>query len=267
MSSELPIMRALAEKAIEEKLGVETSHTVWRKHLYELAGFKKILGADTVDHLVRGAPITDQRMVNMPNISVRIRKREPYAPLSNLVIKSIGQVGNVFHARYGLETGDVVFRFQLDFAAERLNFSVFDDIAVSDTGTAEFALRIAEVRRFEDEFFGNGKLQIFDAETDELIARKDAFIPMNMYLDKDAADAEVARWKALAQARRERSERYADEMNRLSVPYAVTIVSSVELLVPDVASLIRATLAAPSIAFLPHKTGRMADTYQLARFQ
>ena len=90
---------------------------------------------------------------------------------------------------------------------------------------------------------------------------------MNMYLDKDAADAEVARWKALAQARRERSERYADEMNRLSVPYAVTIVSSVELLVPDVASLIRATLAAPCIAFLPHKTGRMADTYQLARFQ
>ena len=78
-------------------------------------------------------------MVNMPNISVRIRKREPYAPLSNLVIKSIGQVGNVFHARYELETGDVVFRFQLDFAAERLNFSVFDDIAVSDTGTAEFA--------------------------------------------------------------------------------------------------------------------------------
>jgi hypothetical protein len=78
MSSELPIMRALAEKAIEEELGVETSHTVWSKHLYELAGFKEILGADTVDHLVRGSPITDQRMVNMPNISVRIRKCDPY---------------------------------------------------------------------------------------------------------------------------------------------------------------------------------------------
>jgi hypothetical protein len=145
--------------------------------------------------------------------------------LSNLVIKEMGQAGSVFHARYESVTGDVIFRFHLDFATERLNFSVFDDIAVRDTGTAQGALRIAEVRRFEHEFFGNGQLQIFNAETDELISRKDAFIPMNMYLDKDAADAEVARWKALAETRRERSQRYADEMARLSVPYRVTIVS------------------------------------------
>jgi hypothetical protein len=32
--------------AIEEVFGVETSHTVWKKHLYELAGFKEILGPD-----------------------------------------------------------------------------------------------------------------------------------------------------------------------------------------------------------------------------
>jgi len=173
---------------------------------------------------VRGVQITDQRMVNMPNITVRIRKREAYEPLSNLAIKSIGQVGTAFHARYESETGDVVFRFQLDFAAERLNFSVFDDIAVHDTGTADSALRIAEVRRFEHDFFGNGQLQIFDAEKDELIARKDAFIPVNMYQDQDAADAEVARWEALAQMRRQHCQRYAEEMMRLSVTYAVKIM-------------------------------------------
>jgi hypothetical protein len=44
LSSELPIIRALAQKAIEDELGVETSQTVYRKHLYELAGFKEILG-------------------------------------------------------------------------------------------------------------------------------------------------------------------------------------------------------------------------------
>jgi hypothetical protein len=40
--SERPIMLALAERAIEQKLGVETSLTVYRKHFYELAGFKRI---------------------------------------------------------------------------------------------------------------------------------------------------------------------------------------------------------------------------------
>src|SRR4029077_9326616 len=80
MYSELPIMRALAQRAIEEVRGGETSHTVYDKHLYELAGFKKILGADTVDHLVRGVPITDGGTVEIPDISVLIRRCEPHDP-------------------------------------------------------------------------------------------------------------------------------------------------------------------------------------------
>jgi hypothetical protein len=45
LGAELPIVRALAAKAIEDELGVETSHTVYRKHLYELLASKKSLGA------------------------------------------------------------------------------------------------------------------------------------------------------------------------------------------------------------------------------
>ena len=42
--AERPIVLELAQRAIEEKLGVETSQTVWQKHLYELDGFKRIFG-------------------------------------------------------------------------------------------------------------------------------------------------------------------------------------------------------------------------------
>jgi len=81
--------------------------------------------------------------------------------------------------RFESKEGDVIFRFALDFGNERLEFSVFDDICVKDTGTAESAERVAEIKRFERDYFGNGKLHI-------------------------VADAEIARWKALAQQRRER---------------------------------------------------------------
>ena len=50
----------------------ETSQTVYRKHLYELAGFKDILGAEIVDFLTRGEQVTEQRMLEIPDISVRI---------------------------------------------------------------------------------------------------------------------------------------------------------------------------------------------------
>jgi hypothetical protein len=221
LQSELPIMIALAQKAIEQELGVETSLTVYQKHLYELEGFKQILGTDTVERLTRGEQITDGRMVEIPNINVRIRKRDPYEPLSNLSLKEIGQNGKVFHMRFASKNGDAVVRFQLDFGAERLNFSLFHDLGVKDTGTAESAERIAEVRRFEHEYFGNGQLHIVNAKTGEMIARKDAYIPMNMLLDQDAADAEIAHWKRLAEHRRDRDKRYGEEMARFSVRYDV----------------------------------------------
>jgi hypothetical protein len=212
---------ALAQKAIEDELGVETSLTVYQKHLYELDGFKQILGIDTVERLARGEQITDGRMVEIPDISVRIRKRDSYEPLSNLSVKEIGQNGKVLDMRFASKDGDVVIHFQLDFGAERLNFSLFHDLAVKDTGTAELAERIAEVRRFQHEYFGNGQLHIVNAETGELVARKDAYIPMNMYLDQEAADAEIAHWKRVAEHRRDRDKRYGEEMTRLSVPYDV----------------------------------------------
>ena len=51
-----PIMDALAEMAIEQRLQVQTLHTVFSEHLYELAGFKKILGSDVIEAIVARQP-------------------------------------------------------------------------------------------------------------------------------------------------------------------------------------------------------------------
>jgi len=104
---ELPIMAALAEMAIEQELGVETAHTVWQNHLYELAGIKEILGSDTVAFLQSGEPITDQRLVDIPVIDVQIRGKAPYAPLTGMIIKEIGQQAHVFHMCFASADGRV----------------------------------------------------------------------------------------------------------------------------------------------------------------
>jgi methylamine utilization protein MauJ len=202
LSSELPIMRALAQKAIEDELGVETSHTVYRKHLYELAGFKEILGSEIVDFLTRGEQITEKGTLHIPDISIQIRCRDPYEPLNNLTMKRVAQDGKLLYVRFESKEGDVMFQFALDFGNERLEFSLFQDIGVIDTGTAESAERVAEVKRFEHDYFGNGQLYIVNANTGALIGRKDAYLPLNMLLNQEAADAEIARWRALAEQRR-----------------------------------------------------------------
>lgn len=227
LGSELAIVRALAAKAIEEVFGVETSGTNFRKHLYELDGFKNILGPDIVAHMQNGTAPTGQPMLEIPDIIVRIRRKEKYAPLDGLRCRHAGQVGNVVHMNFESLQGDVEFRFALDFGAERIVFDPFADITVRDTGTADAAERVHEVRRFWQDYFGNGQLHIVNADTGELIGRKDAYIPTNMFLDGEAAKGELAHWKAVAEQRRDpdryRDRKFAEQMERDARGYHVKV--------------------------------------------
>jgi hypothetical protein len=223
LGSELPIVRALATKAIEEVFGVETRGTNFRKHLYELEGFKKILGPEIVKHVQNGTAPAAQPTPVIPDISVRIRRKENYAPLEGLRCKHVGHTGKLVYMHFESLQGDIMLRFTLDFGTERVALDLFRDIGVRDTGTTQSAERVREVKRFEQDYFGNGQLHIVNTDTGELIGRKDAYIPMNMYLDGEGAEAELAYWKAVAGQRRERDRRYGDEIERSACGYDVNV--------------------------------------------
>jgi hypothetical protein len=216
-------VRALATKAIEEVFGVETRGTNFRKHLYELEGFKKILGPVVVKHMQDGSTPPGQPMLQVPDISVHIRRKEKYPPLEGLRCKHVAYTGKLVHMHFESLQGDVAFRFSLDFGNERIVFDLFSDIGVSDTGTAESAERVHEVKRFEQDYFGNGQLHVVNTATGDLIGRKNAYIPMNMHLDGKGAKAELAYWKAVAEQRRERGLKYAEEMERNARSYDVKV--------------------------------------------
>lgn len=124
LSSELPIVRALAIKAIEEIFGVETRGTQYRKHLYELAGFKEILGPEIVEGLRQGMPPTE-RLVDVPDISMRIRRKEPYVPLEGLRCTGLGYTGKQVRMQFQSLQRDIEVDFSLDFEGERLLFDIF----------------------------------------------------------------------------------------------------------------------------------------------
>jgi hypothetical protein len=201
LHGELPIISSLAELAIEQELGVETSHTVWEKHLYELAGFKKAFGKELVDAITSGAPIAEGRTVNLPVIDVELRMQPPYTPLCGLYPKSMEAHGGSVTVYFESEDGRFGFRCVLEFAAERLHFDIGSDIRADDDQTAEGAAHMAEIGRFMRDYWGNGELRIVDSATREVIARKDGFMPLNCYLDLDAANAGIEHWKAMARVR------------------------------------------------------------------
>ena len=211
IQQELPIIEALAMLAIEKELRVETSHTVWSKHLYELAGFKKVLGQELVDLITSGRPVERGRLVDLPPISIRLRNRDAYVPLSNLQPVTLDlHDGRV---RFFARSADGCFGFQcfFDFFNERLIFDVDQDLLATDDQTPDGADAVAEVGRFCKDYWLNGELRIVDAETGELLSRKDAFMPVNVMVDVDAFDRHIAEWKRRAAERRNESGKQAKQ--------------------------------------------------------
>lgn len=63
IEAELPIIEALAVLAIEEHLGIQTSHRAWQEHLYELRGWKKFFPPLSSKPVLPLSRITSKRVL------------------------------------------------------------------------------------------------------------------------------------------------------------------------------------------------------------
>lgn len=211
MRTELPLIAKLAEVAIETWLGVDTTSTNFKKHLYELDNFKKLIGFELVDALLKELPIAETTTIDLPNIDVRIRRRTQYLPLMNMALKEAYAEGKVVHLTFASEFAKFGFRLLLE--EERLDFDLFgSDLTGSGSMSVAAAEAMAEINRFAMDYFDNGQLQIFKSDTGELLSRKDAFIPLNMFQDHEAALAAIEKWKVLADRYRSRDAEFGDAM-------------------------------------------------------
>ncbi|MGH6696298.1 methylamine utilization protein MauJ [Sphingopyxis sp.] len=202
IAGELPIMRGLAELAIERILGVKTRSTIYREHLYELRGFKERLGAAAVASISTGAPPADGAEIDMPSIDVELRRKEPYPPLHAMTPVHAQQVGSSLVAVFKSQDEIIELTLTLDFADERLRFDWAKDIDGHDDGSSLAAADAATLSRFLLEYIGNGELHIYESETRVLLGRVEAFLPNNYFANHDGMNARIKAWEAEADKRR-----------------------------------------------------------------
>ena len=78
---DLPLIHGLAEHVIEHEMGVKSHATIWEEHLYELEGFRLLLGGAFVDRLKRGEKVALEAGPPLPRLSLRVRGKSPWLPL------------------------------------------------------------------------------------------------------------------------------------------------------------------------------------------
>lgn len=194
LNAELPIIEALAVLAIQEHLGIQTRHKVWQEHLYELRGWKDILPAAIIDASLSAEPEDIAGNVDLPLINFRLRRSDPFPLLETMTPVHVGVTNQRVELVYRSSDELAELIFWLNFAEERLEFDLDRSFSLFDNGSALAARNGKERCRFIWDYFGNGEIQIWDANTSKLISRVDAFIPLNMMANFDGHVAELAAW-------------------------------------------------------------------------
>jgi len=199
---ELPLVREMAVLAIEERFGISTPQTEYRKHLYELRGWKGLLGADLIQRLVCGKDVRSAEEVDLPEIHVRLRKSPPYGAFEGMSPSSATVQDRKVYLVYRSKSGLFYFKFVLDFGDERIIFDMEDGLFLNDDGSVTAAEHNADCQRFIRDYGLNGELQIWNASDGGLLSRKDAFIPLNCFIDLEACNAIIASAQAEVERRR-----------------------------------------------------------------
>ncbi|GAB1582448.1 hypothetical protein PPNSA23_23910 [Phyllobacterium phragmitis] len=179
LQDDLPLVRALAEYAIEHDFNVKSSATIYREHLYELEGFKGIFGLNRVQTIKDSGTLCEEEWPALPRLSLRLAFHDRYAPCENLTAKVMAVEDG--RAKVWCDSEDGLFSIMagLNFREERLEIDPLNAVTLRDDGS-EHAMRLAAAFvKFHRSYFGNGILQVWNAETEVLLGRCDAFLPIN----------------------------------------------------------------------------------------
>jgi hypothetical protein len=180
LRDDLPLVRALAEYAIEHHFGVKSAMTVYREHLYELEGFRPLVGADKINTIKLTGSLPEAYWPALPNLSIRLAHHERYAPLEDLRARVVAVDQGCVRVLCTSADGLLEFGVALNFRDERLQIDIESGTSSHDDGSERAARLFAAVTRFCHDYLMNGILEIWDSGGNGLLGRCDAFLPMNV---------------------------------------------------------------------------------------
>ena len=174
-----PIIRALAKHMINTHFGLPTAEDIWRKHLYEVSGFKEVFGENEINFILSNDYVSRRRISLSEPISIRQWNDKRYGVFDTLKtrINSI-KFGRVFMQCF---SPDRLFSVELiiDFAEDRIYLDVENSRVLKGEGNSQIRHQIDHLR-FLDDLLHNGEVEIFLANSGKFLGRKDANLPLNI---------------------------------------------------------------------------------------
>jgi hypothetical protein len=176
---DLPLLKALAEYVIEHELGIPSIRTIWRQHLYELEGFRRLVGPELIAALREGEEVSIDALPLLPRLPVRVRHHESMKAFDALQAVVAEVVRGTVHVQCVSDNRCVEAHLGLNFERERLEFDPVFGVTLRDDGTARALLNIVDQVSLIEALYSNGELEVWDADRGERLGLCDPYIPHN----------------------------------------------------------------------------------------
>jgi hypothetical protein len=181
-------VQALAEIAIETEFGIKSTTTVYREHLYELAGFYDLIREPRVVRIKTSATIGPSDWPVLPRLSLRLAFHDHYAPLERMSARLVKIEQGIAFVKCTSEDELTYLELRLNFAQERLQFDVLDGLVSLDDGSIQAAEAEVTVATFRLDYFKNGILEVWESDAERMLGRCDAFLPHNVDMNSTIAN-------------------------------------------------------------------------------
>jgi methylamine utilization protein MauJ len=194
LHKDLPLIRNLAELAIEQSFRIKRRSTIYREHLYELDGFRQMIPTPIVDALKRGDRLPEDAEITFPDNILLIARHGPdRCQLSNMTLTNGAWIDGGLILDFQSATGTIKLRAMLDFAEEKLHFDPIRSLIITPDRTDRN--RVVEelaVLRFQRCILSNGHLEIWDSDSETRLGCSETFIPVNCFVNDKYFDSDSA---------------------------------------------------------------------------
>ncbi len=199
LSQDIPLLRNLAELAIEENSTLKRSHTLWREHLYELAEFRNLFPDDVIDMLVQSEPIPEGTTVDLPDrYTVLARREAEVNSFEDMIPEITGQVEGGIVFDLVTEDGAIRIRTVLSFADERLKFDPLGGIGFTpNRDDPKYIQYEIDSLLFSRCILSNGHLEIWDQDEGLMLGRSETCIPVNCFVNTKYYESELSTLRKL----------------------------------------------------------------------
>lgn len=195
---DLPIVRALALQAIEERFRIYPYLSRNAPKNSDTPGLERIFGPELIAKLLTKEDM-EEVTVNLPdNVTALVRRGNHIIHFDSLVVDEMQRFENGCAMKLVDKNGTLYIAVGVDFRNHKLMYEPDGNCGTRFDKKSRSSIELlTKMREFNWLYYGNGALELWDSDTDEFLGASDVYIPMNMYQDHEAIERARSELKQL----------------------------------------------------------------------